>query len=51
MVKPFILTFIKEFLNGIIHLGLNNLISDTKFLLLSTLSVFLPKECENSNTL
>ena len=33
------------------HLSSNNLISNTKFLPLSALSVFLPKEYRNSDTL
>ena len=31
------------------RLGLNDLISDTKFLSLSALGVFLPKECGSFN--
>ena len=32
------------------RLGLNNLISDTRFLLLLALGIFLPKECGSFNT-
>ena len=36
-------------LSGIVHLDLDNLIADTRFLLLSALGVFLPRECGNFN--
>ena len=50
MVRPFIFTLIKEFIKWHNTSGFDNLISDTKFLLLSALGIFLPKEYGSFNT-
>ena len=51
MVKPFILTLLRNLLSGIVRLGLDDLIFNAKSLPLLALSVFLPRECRSFNTL